>query len=255
MQGKLYGEGLRRTFVSDSGGVTQAIENITISVKNREFLSLLGPSGCGKTTLLNMFAGFDHPTAGHVYLDGSEISTPGPDRGVVFQEHALFPWLTVEDNVGAGKRVQAHPAQKRREIISRQLEMMGLEGFARHYPHQLSGGMKQRVAIARALANDPEVLLMDEPFAALDAMTRSQLQTELIRIWRETQKTIVFVTHNIEEAVLLSDRIAVMTARPGRINAIIDVDLPKPRDPNSAEFNAIERRVREMLWGEAARAH
>ncbi|MBS0220401.1 MAG: ABC transporter ATP-binding protein [Proteobacteria bacterium] len=248
MTNKLYGVDLHRTFVSESGGATHAIDNVTISIGAHEFVSLLGPSGCGKTTLLNLFAGFDHPTAGHVYLDGKEISAPGPDRGVVFQEHALFPWLRVEDNVGAGKRLQARPAQERREIVSRQLAMVGLEKFARHYPHQLSGGMKQRVSIARALANEPEVLLMDEPFAALDAMTRSQLQSELIRIWSETRKTIVFVTHNIEEAVLLSDRIAVMTARPGRIREIIEVDLPKPRDPNSPNFNAIERRVREILW-------
>ncbi len=248
MTGKLYAERLEKTFVSETAE-TQAIEEITLSVREGEFMCLLGPSGCGKTTLLNLFAGFDRPSAGHVYLDGREIAAPGPDRGVVFQEHALFPWLTVHDNVGCGKRVRARPQAEQREIIRRELALVGLEGFGGHYPHQLSGGMKQRVAIARVLANQPEVLLMDEPFAALDAITRASLQVELIRIWNETRKTIVFVTHNIEEAVVLGDRIAVMTSRPGRILAVIDVNLPKPRDVNSPEFNAIERHARELLGG------
>jgi nitrate ABC transporter ATP-binding subunit len=248
MTGKLYADRLQKTFLSDVAE-TQAIDGITLGVDEAEFMCLLGPSGCGKTTLLNLFAGFDQPTSGHVYLDGREIAEPGPDRGVVFQEHALFPWLTVRDNVGCGKRVRARPRAEQREIVHRQLTLVGLEGFDGHYPHQLSGGMKQRVAIARALANEPEVLLMDEPFASLDAITRSLLQQELIRIWNETRKTIVFVTHNIEEAVVLGDRIAIMTSRPGRIRAIIEVRLPKPRDLNSPEFNEIERRARALLLG------
>lgn len=246
MQGKLYGDRLQKIFVTDSAE-TPAIEEITLAVEQGEFMCLLGPSGCGKTTLLNIFAGFDRPTSGRVYLDDREIAGPGPDRGVVFQDHALFPWLTVYDNVRCGKRVQSRPAAAQRAIVERQLSLVGLEGFARHYPHQLSGGMKQRVALARVLANEPEVLLMDEPFAALDAITRTLLQQELIRIWDDTRKTIVFVTHNIEEAVLLGDRIAVITPRPGRIRSIIDVGLPKPRDVNSPEFNKVERHARELL--------
>jgi NitT/TauT family transport system ATP-binding protein len=246
MQGKLYGDRLQKIFVTDSAE-TPAIEEITLAVEQGEFMCLLGPSGCGKTTLLNIFAGFDRPTSGRVYLDDREIAGPGPDRGVVFQDHALFPWLTVYDNVRCGKRVQSRPAATQRAIVERQLSLVGLEGFARHYPHQLSGGMKQRVALARVLANEPEVLLMDEPFAALDAITRTLLQQELIRIWDDTRKTIVFVTHNIEEAVLLGDRIAVITPRPGRIRSIIDVGLPKPRDVNSPEFNEVERHARELL--------
>jgi len=247
--GKLRAERLAKTFVSETAE-TQAIDEITLGVAAGEFMCLLGPSGCGKTTLLNLFAGFEQPTAGHVYLDGREIAGPGPDRGVVFQEHALFPWLTVRDNVGCGKRVRARPPAEQRAIVRRELALVGLEGFERHYPHQLSGGMKQRVAIARALANEPEVLLMDEPFASLDAITRGLMQQELIRIWTETRKTIVFVTHNIEEAVVLGDRIAVMTARPGRVRAMIEVTLAKPRDVNSPEFNEIERRARALLLGD-----
>jgi NitT/TauT family transport system ATP-binding protein len=246
--GKLYAERLGKTFVSETAQ-THAIEEITLSVRDGEYMCLLGPSGCGKTTLLNLFAGFDRPSAGHVYLDGREITGPGPDRGVVFQEHALFPWLTVRDNVGCGKRVRARSQAEQRETVRRELALVGLEGFDEHYPHQLSGGMKQRVAIARVLANQPEVLLMDEPFAALDAITRASLQVELIRIWKETRKTIVFVTHNIEEAVVLGDRIAVMTSRPGHVLAVIDVNLSKPRDVNSPEFNEIERHARELLGG------
>ena len=250
---KLSAERLRKTFVSDRTE-TPAIDDITLDVSDGELLCLLGPSGCGKTTLLNLFAGFEQPTAGRVCLDGHVIARPGPDRGVVFQEHALFPWLTVRDNVECGKRVRALESNARRRVGDRYLAMMGLAGFEGHYPHQLSGGMKQRVSIARVLANEPEVLLMDEPFASLDAITRSVLQAELIAIWTETRKTIVFVTHNIEEAVFLGDRIAVMTARPGRIKEILPVRLPKPRDINSPEFNEIERRARGLLLGDGPRA-
>jgi NitT/TauT family transport system ATP-binding protein len=244
---KLVADGVWRTFTTGSVE-THAIAETSLAVFEGEFLSLLGPSGCGKTTLLNLFAGFDKPSGGRVWLDRREITGPGPDRGVVFQEHALFPWLTVRENVGAGKRVKAESRAGQKEIVDRQLELVGLSAFASYYPRQLSGGMKQRVSIARALANAPEVLLMDEPFAALDAITRLQLQDELVRIWKQTRMTILFVTHNIEEAVVLSDRIAVMSPRPGRIREVIAIDLPKPRDPNSPEFNAVERHVREVLW-------
>jgi len=250
MRGKLSAERLQKTFVSEVAE-TPAIGEITLDVQEGEFVCLLGPSGCGKTTLLNVFAGFERPTAGRVSLDGREITSPGPDRGVVFQEHALFPWLTVRQNIECGKRMRVRAAPERRRILDRYVEMVRLQGFEHHYPHELSGGMRQRVSIARALANEPDVLLMDEPFASLDAITRGVLQKELIRIWNETGKTILFVTHNIEEAVFLGDRIAVMTPRPGRIRDVLQVDLPKPRDINSPEFNAIERRARSRLLGGA----
>lgn len=249
MQTKLQAVRVRKSFVSD-GGETQALDEVTLDVAPGEFLCLVGPSGCGKTTLLNVLAGFVRPSSGHVFLEGQEIAGPGPDRGVVFQEHALFPWLTVQDNVCAGKRLTSRRVADRRRIATQYLRMVGLNGFEEHYPHQLSGGMKQRVSIARALANEPEVLLMDEPFASLDAITRATLQRELIAIWNQTRKTIVFVTHNIEEAVFLGDRIAVMSGRPGRIKRVIPVGLEKPRDVNSAEFNEIERTARELLMSE-----
>lgn len=176
------------------------------------------------------------------------IKGPGMDRGVIFQEHALFPWLTVHENIASGKHISSKPAAERSRLVQEHLRMIGLDDFGQHYPRQLSGGMRQRVAIARGLANEPEVLLMDEPFASLDALSSGVLRGELVRIWLQTRKTIVFVTHNIEEAVLLSDRVAIMTARPGRIRTVIDVDLPKPRDVNSPEFNAIERRVRDVMF-------
>jgi NitT/TauT family transport system ATP-binding protein len=249
MQTKLRADRVRKSFLSE-GSETQALDEVTLDVAQGEFLCLVGPSGCGKTTLLNVFAGFDRPSSGHVLLEGREIAGPGPDRGVVFQEHALFPWLTVRGNVCAGKRLVRQRAADRQRIATQYLQMVGLSGFEEHYPHQLSGGMKQRVSIARALANEPEVLLMDEPFASLDAITRATLQRELIAIWNQTRKTIVFVTHNIEEAVFLGDRIAVMSGRPGRIKRVISVGLEKPRDVNSPEFNEIERTARELLMDE-----
>ena len=249
MSATLTAESVSKTFASD-GRRTAAVDRIDLEVTAGAFVCLLGPSGCGKTTLLNLFAGFETPTTGAVRLDGRPVERPGPERGVVFQEHALFPWLTVLDNVTAGKRLRARSRPEQRRVADRYLAMVHLEGFEHHYPHQLSGGMRQRVSIARVLANEPEVLLMDEPFAALDAITRETLQRELIRIWEETGKTIVFVTHNIEEAVVLGDRIAVMTPRPGRIKEVIDVRLPKPRDVNSAEFNEVERRARGLLLGD-----
>jgi NitT/TauT family transport system ATP-binding protein len=244
---KLSCERVRKVFTLGSRQ-TLALDETTLDVHEREFLCLLGPSGCGKTTLLNLFAGFERPTSGTLYSNARMIEGPGMDRGVVFQEHALFPWLNVHDNVVSGKRVRAKSKAERSEIVAHYLKMVGLADFGSHYPRQLSGGMRQRVAIARGLANEAEVLLMDEPFAALDAITRNVLQVELVRIWEQTRKTIVFVTHNIEEAILMSDRIAIMTARPGRVQEIISIDLPKPRDINSPEFNAIEKHLRELVF-------
>ena len=244
---KLSCDGVRKVFTSDAGE-TVALEETSLDVRASEFLCLLGPSGCGKTTLLNLFAGFEKPTSGKLTLDGQAIKGPGMDRGVIFQEHALFPWLTVSQNIASGKHVNAKPMAERNRVIQEHLRLIGLDDFGDHYPRQLSGGMRQRVAIARGLANEPEVLLMDEPFASLDALNSGVLRNELVRIWLKTRKTIVFVTHNIEEAVLLSDRVAVMSASPGRIRAVIEVDLPKPRDVNSPEFNAIERQVRGLIF-------
>ena len=227
-----------------------ALDGIDLDIGDDEFLTVLGPSGCGKTTLLNIIAGFDHPTNGDVRLDGEAILKPGPDRGVVFQEYALFPWLSVEQNVEFGLRERRVPKPQRRARVRDQIASVGLSGFERRYPQELSGGMRQRVAIARALVNDPKILLLDEPFAALDAQTRTLMQQELLRVWSAARRTAIFITHNIEEAILLGDRVVVMTARPGRIKEIVTVNLPRPRDVTSAEFNEIRRRIGLMLESE-----
>jgi ABC-type nitrate/sulfonate/bicarbonate transport system ATPase subunit len=227
-----------------------ALDGIDLDIGDDEFLTVLGPSGCGKTTLLNIIAGFDHPTSGDVRLDGEEILKPGPDRGVVFQEYALFPWLSVEQNIEFGLRERRVPKAQRRARVRDQIASVGLSGFERRYPQELSGGMRQRVAIARALVNDPKILLLDEPFAALDAQTRTLMQQELLRVWSAARRTAIFITHNIEEAILLGDRVVVMTARPGRIKEIVTVNLPRPRDVTSAEFNEIRRRIGLMLESE-----
>ncbi len=224
-----------------------AVRDVNVEVRAGEFVCLLGPSGCGKSTLLNIAAGFIRPTSGSLVLDGRPIIGPGPDRGVVFQEHALFPWLSVVDNIGFGLRMRGVSADVRRDTVRRYLALMGLAGFERSFPKDLSGGMRQRVAIARALANDPTMLLMDEPFASLDAQTRRLMQNELMRVWQQARKTVLFVTHSIEEALLLSDRIVVMTARPGTIRDIIPVESPRPRDDTCAEFAAAKRRIGAML--------
>jgi NitT/TauT family transport system ATP-binding protein len=227
-----------------------ALDGIDLEIGDDEFLTILGPSGCGKTTLLNIIAGFDHPTGGDVRLDGEAILKPGPDRGVVFQEYALFPWLSVEQNIEFGLRERRVPKTQRRARVRDQIASVGLSGFERRYPQELSGGMRQRVAIARALVNDPKILLLDEPFAALDAQTRTLMQQELLRVWSAARRTAIFITHNIEEAILLGDRVVVMTARPGRIKEIVLVNLPRPRDVTSAEFNEIRRRIGLMLESE-----
>jgi NitT/TauT family transport system ATP-binding protein len=224
-----------------------ALHDFTLQVRGGEFVCLLGPSGCGKSTFLNIAAGFVPATTGQLLLDGRPIAGPGPDRGVVFQEHALFPWLAVSENISFGLRMRGVPSRERRETVRQYIALMGLAGFERSFPKDLSGGMRQRVAIARALANDPKMLLMDEPFASLDAQTRRLMQDELIRVWQQARKTVLFVTHSIEEALLLSDRIAVMTARPGTIREIVSVDWPRPRDDTSPEFAAAKRHIGAML--------
>jgi NitT/TauT family transport system ATP-binding protein len=233
---------------------TSALVDINLQIKEGEFVCLLGPSGCGKSTLLKIIAGLIPATSGRISINGKPVSGPGPERAVVFQDYALFPWMTVRDNVEFGLEARRLPLAERREVSKRLLKVVGLSDFAERFPHQLSGGMKQRVSIARALAVDPSLLLMDEPFGALDAQTRQLLQDELLRIWREYRKTVVFVTHSIEEAIYLSDRIVVMTARPGRVKQIVMVPETRPRDMASVDMNRRQREVRAVLGEEIARA-
>jgi NitT/TauT family transport system ATP-binding protein len=246
-------ENLNKTYISQ-GSQTPALVDINLQIAEGEFICLLGPSGCGKSTLLKIIAGLIPATSGRIAINGKAVSGPGPERAVVFQDYALFPWMTVRDNIEFGLEARKLPVGDRREISSRLLKVVGLSDFAERFPHQLSGGMKQRVSLARALAVDPSLLLMDEPFGALDAQTRQLLQDELLRIWREYRKTVVFVTHSIEEAIYLSDRIAVMTARPGRIKQIVMVPELRPRDMASVDMNQRQREVRAVLGEEIARA-
>ena len=227
-----------------------ALDGIDLEIGDDEFLTVLGPSGCGKTTLLNIVAGFEGATGGEVQVDGEAVLKPGPDRGVVFQEYALFPWLTVAQNIEFGLRERRVPKAQRQARVRQQIASVGLSGFEQRYPQELSGGMRQRVALARVLVNHPKILLMDEPFAALDAQTRTIMQQELLRMWSAERRTAIFITHNIEEAILLGDRVVVMTARPGRVKDIVAVDLPRPRDVTSTEFNEIRRRVAALLEDE-----
>lgn len=226
---------------------TLALSDINLLVAPGEFVCLLGPSGCGKSTLLNIIAGFDRPSAGEMLVGGQPVSGPGRDRVVVFQEAALFPWLNVRANVEFGLRLGGVPKSERRERADLYLKLVGLEGFHRAFVHELSGGMKQRVQLARSLAVDPEILLMDEPFAALDAQTRDVLQEELQFIWQRTGKTVVFVTHNVREAVLLADRVVVMSPSPGRIKREIRIELDHPRSPDSHTVVDLAADIREEL--------
>lgn len=230
----------------------EAIQKLDLTVRQGEFLAIVGPSGCGKSTFLDMIAGLAKPHSGEIFMDGNLITGPALDRGIVMQGYALFPWRTVRKNVEFGLEIKKVPQNERREISQQYIELVGLKNFEDRYPHELSGGMKQRVAIARALAYDPEVLLMDEPFAAVDAQTREVLQEELLRIWEKTKKTIVFVTHGIDEAVFLADRVAVMTAHPGTIKEIVDINLPRPRDGirSSADFGWVRHKIWELLQNE-----
>ena len=217
-------------------------------------MTVLGPSGCGKSTLLRIVAGLDRPSAGEVLLDGRPVTRPGPDRGMVFQSYTLFPWLTVAENIGFGLREKGVPAGEIADIVASYVERVGLRGFERHWPKQLSGGMQQRTAIARALANDPKILLLDEPFGALDNQTRSLMQELLLGIWERERKTVLFVTHDIEEAIFMASRVVVMTARPGRIKADIKVSLPHPRPytiKTTPEFVQLKQRLVEEIRIEA----
>ncbi|MGJ4885360.1 ABC transporter ATP-binding protein [Bradyrhizobium oligotrophicum] len=233
---------------------TRALEPVALTIGNNDFVTILGPSGCGKSTLLRIVAGLDHPTSGKVLLDGREVEGPGADRGMVFQSYTLFPWLTVRENIAFGLRERGVPEDKRNAVADRFIQQIGLEGFENHWPKQLSGGMQQRCAIARALANDPKILLLDEPFGALDNQTRVLMQEMLLGIWERDQKTVLFVTHDIEEAIFLGSRVLVMSARPGRVKADIKIELPHPRSykiKTSPEFVALKERLVEEIRAEA----
>jgi NitT/TauT family transport system ATP-binding protein len=241
--------------VSKFFGAAPALVDFDLDVADHEFVCLLGPSGCGKSTLLNIVAGFLAPSSGTVLVDGRPVTAPGADRGVVFQEYVLFPWLTVAANVEFGLVLKGLPAAERRRTVVRYLDLVGLGAHAEKFPVQLSGGMKQRVAIARALANNPAIILMDEPFGALDAQTREVLQDELSRIQRVEHKTILFVTHSIREAVYLADRVVVITSAPGRIKQVFPIKLPELRDRFASEFTQYESEITRVVKEEVARAH
>ncbi|AWM87418.1 ABC transporter ATP-binding protein [Microvirga sp. 17 mud 1-3] len=251
-------DNVSRVFPGMRGGEpVRALEPTSLTVAENDFITILGPSGCGKSTLLRIVAGLDRPSTGQVSLKGRAIKGPGADRGMVFQSYTLFPWLTVADNIAYGLREKGVPLAQRREIVASYIEKVGLRGFENHYPKQLSGGMQQRTAIARALANDPAILLLDEPFGALDNQTRSLMQELLLGIWERERKTVLFVTHDIEEAIFLASRVIVMTARPGRIKADIPVDLPHPRHytmKTSPAFSDLKAQLTEEIRVEAMRA-
>jgi ABC-type nitrate/sulfonate/bicarbonate transport system ATPase subunit len=230
-------------------GTIIALKSASFSVTRGEFICLLGPSGCGKSTLLEIVAGLLEPTTGEVLMDGERVREASPERGMVFQSHALFPWRTARENVEFGLEMRRVERSERQRLAKQLIALVGLSGFEESLPRELSGGMCQRVAVARALANSPKVLLMDEPFGALDAQTREELQREITRIWQETRTTIIFVTHSVSEAVILGDRIVVMTRRPGRIHSAISNTLPRPRDATSPEFGATMRTVYSALEG------
>ncbi|MCO5146043.1 MAG: ABC transporter ATP-binding protein [Aquamicrobium sp.] len=255
MSTKISASGVSKRYVIRRTGKTfLALDNVNLDIEEGEFLCIVGPSGCGKSTFLQMVAGLEPVTDGSLLIDGKPVSGPGADRGMVFQSYALFPWRTVLANIEFGLEIKGIPAARRREIAMNAAHSVGLRGFEHSYPRELSGGMKQRVGIARALANEPSIILMDEPFAALDAQTREMLQAELLSIWREQKRTVLFITHSVQEAVFLGSRIAIMSARPGHIKKIIDVDLPYPRDITSPAFGALMKPVYDELKEEVLRA-
>ena len=240
---KIYGE-------PGAIGSVVALDNVSFEIPDNRFCAILGHSGCGKTTLLNIAAGFEQATKGVVTVDGTPIREPGWQHTMIFQDYALFPWMDVCQNIAFGLEMKKLPAHKRKDITSHYVDLVGLAGFEDKFPHQLSGGMRQRVAIARALAVQPHLLLMDEPFAALDAQNRTFMQDELVRIWQREPKTVVLVTHSIDEAIKLSDCIAVMTRRPGRVKEFINVNLPRPRDEDDIAYLQLRRRLRDLIHEE-----
>ena len=244
MNEKVLIRGVGMTF-----GSVRVLDDINLSVRDGEFICLLGPSGCGKSTLLNILGGFLEPGEGEVTIDGERVTGPDPRRIFVFQERGVFPWLTVRENIGFG--LFAQPERERAERIAHYVQLVGLHGFEESYPRELSGGMKQRLEVARALAVDPDVLYLDEPFGALDSITRLQMRRELLRIWHAERKTILFVTHDIEESVQLADRVVVLSARPGRVRRVVDIDIPHPRDLSDPRYIAL----RDEIFGEIGLAH
>jgi NitT/TauT family transport system ATP-binding protein len=249
MQTYIQGRNVNLTYRPPNRGPVRALQNFDIDIAEGEFLSIVGPSGCGKSTFLNVLLGLIRPDSGDIQMQGRPIAGPGTDRAMVFQEFGLLPWRTVQANVELGLELKGMASGARRTVSEPLIEMIGLSGFEGHFPHELSGGMKQRVGLARALATDPNVLLMDEPFAALDAQTRDLMQAELLRIWSKARKTVLFVTHQIEEAIYLSDRVMVMTKRPGRAKKIFPIDLPRPRDYEmrvTPKFNELKLEI----WNE-----
>ncbi len=245
-------QGVPKSYETREGSFL-ALEEVNLDVEKNEFICVVGPSGCGKTTLMNIIAGLNPPSTGTVKVRGELVTGPGKGKGVVFQQYALYPWLTVEKNVEFGLRMKGVEKEKRREIAQKYIKIVGLEKFAKSYPKELSGGMKQRVAIARAYTTGPEVLLMDEPFGALDAQTRAQLQENLLNTWQQEKKTCFFITHDVEEAVLLSTKVIIMSAGPGRIREIVDVHLPYPRDQETKltpEFNELKNQIWNKVYKE-----
>ncbi|MDK2974290.1 MAG: sulfonate transport system ATP-binding protein [Methanofollis sp.] len=240
-------EHINKSFVTNKGEQVDAIGDVSFTIQDKEFICIVGPSGCGKTTLLRIIAGLDVPSGGKAELGGKEIVGPSPKMAMIFQEYSLYPWRTILDNIAFGLEVQGVETDARYATARKYLKLIGLCEFETSYPYELSGGMRQRVAVARALAVDPEVLLMDEPFGALDAQTRNAMQTELLQIWEKTRKTVLFVTHSVDEAVFLADRIFVLSNRPSKIRETIDVPLPRPRDRTSVEFAQVRKHVLSLI--------
>ncbi|MGN0330751.1 MAG: ABC transporter ATP-binding protein [Kineothrix sp.] len=245
-------DNVRRVFDTRNGEMI-ALNGVSLDIMENEFICVVGPSGCGKSTLLNIIAGLLEPTSGKVYCDGKEVAGTGTERGVVFQQYALFPWLTVKKNVMFGLKLKGIKGKEAEETAMKYIKMVQLEDFVNHYPKELSGGMKQRVAIARAYAVNPSILLMDEPFGALDAQTRTQLQTELLETWEKEQKTCFFITHDVDEAIILAQKVIIMSARPGRIKEIVDIDIPYPRDQEtkmSSRFLELKNHIWSQVYQE-----
>jgi NitT/TauT family transport system ATP-binding protein len=238
--------GLSKTYAR-RGQAVHALHHVDFEAAFGEFVCVLGVSGCGKSTLLQLIAGLEPPSAGEIRLDGARLDGPHIDTSIVFQEHGLFPWMTVQANIEFNLLARHVAKAERRRIAGELIRLVGLDGFQEKYPHELSGGMRQRVGIARALSTNPRLMLMDEPFAALDAQTRSIMQDELLRVWQAERRTVIFITHNVDEAIYLADRVVVMTPRPGRIRRVIDVDLPRPRDITSPGFSALLRLVLDEI--------
>ena len=249
---KLKIDNVKKVYSTRNGEMT-ALNGVNLEIKENEFICVVGPSGCGKSTLLNIIAGLDTPSSGAVYMDDKKIEGTGTERGVVFQQYALFPWMTVLKNVMFGLKLQGKSDAQAKEIAMKYIKAVQLEDFVNHYPKELSGGMKQRVAIARAYAVNPEVLLMDEPFGALDAQTRTQLQTELLKTWENERKTCFFITHDVDEAIILAQRVIIMSARPGRIKEIVDIDIPYTRDQEtkmSPRFMELKNHIWSQVYQE-----